>query len=182
MLVINVPISESFDEANNVFVTEEFTLELEHSLASISKWEQKFEKPFLGDGEKSAEETVYYINCMLLTPDVPEVVLSKLTAENVKAINDHIGAKMTATWFAEDTNQRKTREVITAEVIYHWMVASEIPFECQYWHLNRLITLIRVCQHKAKGSEKMSRQGRQTALQKQRELNRKRREAYGTSG
>jgi hypothetical protein len=180
MLKISVPLSEGFDEETQEFVVlKDFELELEHSLASLSKWEQKFEKPFLGAGDKENEEVFEYIKLMTLTPDVPNGIYDLLTAENVAAVNKYINAKMTATTFREIGPQRTSREIITAEIIYYWMVAMQIPFECQHWHLNKLITLVRVCNEKNKPAKKMS---RGEAARRQRELNAQRKANLGTTG
>jgi hypothetical protein len=180
MLTLEVPLSEAFDNETKKFVTGEvFVLELEHSLASLSKWESHFEKPFLGQGDKSTEETIWYVKAMTLTPDVPEEIYDKLSSANLRAITQYINAKMTATTISEHGPQAKSREVITAEVMYHWMVALQIPFECQYWHLNRLLTLVRVCNIKNAPPKKV---GRKTAAQQQRDLNAARRAQMGTRG
>lgn len=181
MLIIQVPMSqELYDEKTQTFIPPEaFTLELEHSLASVSKWESREEKPFLGKEEKSTEETFAYIRDMVVTPNVPEEVFRNFTEDNMIAINDYIGAKMTATWFRDLEPRRPNTEIITAELIYYWLVSLQIPFECQHWHLNRLITLVRVINEKNKPSKKMS---RKSAAQQQRELNAQRRAQYGTRG
>jgi hypothetical protein len=179
MLQIVIPMSEGFnEETGKFFVVEAFTLEMEHSLASVSKWESKYEKPFLGTGDKENEELFDYVKLMTLTPDVPDKIYDMLTADNIAAVNRYINAKMTATTFAQ-IPQRSSREIITAEIIYHWMVALQIPFECQHWHLNRLITLVRVCNEKNKPPKKMS---RGEAARRNRELNAQRRANLGTRG
>jgi hypothetical protein len=180
MLTIIVPGVEMFDDKSQEFVTrDDVTLELEHSLASLSKWESKYERPFLGEIEKTNEEIFDYIKLMTVTPDVPEEVYSKLSENNLTEINDYIESKMTATWFSEAPGAPKSRDVITAELIYYWMIVFNIPFECEHWHLNRLFTLIRVCNIKQSKPKKMSR-GEVAA--RNRELNAQRRAQLGTKG
>jgi len=180
MLKVVVPGSEHFDEKRQEFVTVgDVTLDLEHSLVSLSKWESIYEKPFLGKEEKTTEEIIGYVKAMCLTPEVPEEIFLKLSQSNVDAINKYIEAKMTATWFSEQPASPQSREVITAELIYYWMIAFDIPFECQYWHLNRLFTLIRVCNIKQSKPQKMS---RAEIAARNRELNAQRRAQLGTKG
>lgn len=162
MLRITIPAREYFDESTEEFITiDEQTLQLEHSLVSLSKWESKWCKSFLSNKDKSYEETIDYIKCMTLTQNVKPETYSYLTIENIQQINDYIEAPMTATSFKEDKNGKKNREIITSEVIYYWMIALNIPFECQKWHINRLLTLIRVCNIKNQPPKKMSK--RETA-------------------
>ena len=180
MLTIVVPGVEMFDEAAQEFVTrDDVTLELEHSLVSLSKWEQMYEKPFLGKDEKKVEEVLEYIKLMTLTPNVPEQVYQKLSEANVTAINSYIDAKMTATWFNEAPGAPQSRDVITSELIYYWMISFQIPFECENWHLNRLFTLIRVCNIKQAKPKKMS---RAEIAARNRELNAQRKRQLGTTG
>ena len=181
MLTIIVPGIESYDEKLDQFVSiGDVTLELEHSLVSLSKWESKFEKPFLGKSEKTTEEVLDYVRCMVLTPNPPEEFLQKLSKENLEDVNTYIDRKMTATWFSEAPGAPKTsREVITSELIYYWMTVFNIPFECEIWHLNRLFTLIRICNLKQEKPKKMSR-GEVAA--RNRQLNAQRKAQLGTKG
>lgn len=158
MLQIKVPLSpEGWDEEKNEFVEPKVqVLQLEHSLVSLSKWESKWCKPFLSKTPKTSEETLDYIKFMTITQNVKPEVYEHLTAKNIEDINNYIESPMTATTFADDKNGKNNREIITSELIYYWMVALQIPFECQKWHLNRLITLIRVCNIKNAPPKKMS--------------------------
>jgi len=180
MLTIIVPGIEMFDEETQEFTTQgDFVLELEHSLVSLSKWESIYERPFLGAADKTAEEIYNYIKVMVLTPGVPEEVYNKLSNENIEAINAHINAKMTATWFSEMPGAPKSREVITAELIYYWMTVFTIPFTCETWHLNRLFTLIRICNIKQSKPKKMS---RSDVAARNRELNAQRKAQLKSTG
>lgn len=180
MLTITVPGPEElFDDAKQEFVTSgNVVLELEHSLVSLSKWEAKYEKPFLG-GDKTADEILGYIQAMILTPNVSEEVIQRLSNENMEAINKYIDSRMSATWFSEAPGAPKSRDVITSELVYYWMTVFHIPFECETWHLNRLFTLIRICNIKQAKPKKMSR-GEIAA--RNRELNAQRKAQMGTTG
>jgi len=180
MLTITLLGIEMFDEDEQEFVTRgDIVLELEHSLVSLSKWEAIHEKPFLGDVDKTPEETYAYIKAMTLTPGVPEEVYQKLSHENLEAINTYINARMSATWFSEVPGASKSREIITAELVYYWMTQFQIPFECERWHLNRLFTLIRICNLKQTKPKKM---GRAEAAARNRELNAQRKAQLGSTG
>ena len=157
MLEIVIPETEQWDEVNQEFITSNRQiLRLEHSLVSLSKWESKWKKPFLSNKEKTYEETIDYIKCMTLTQNVNDTVYNLLDKDNIEKINKYIGDPMTATTFKEDPNKKGGREIITSELIYYWMISLNIPFECQKWHLNRLLTLIKVCGIKNQPPKKMS--------------------------
>ena len=180
MLTIRVSGIESFDDSTQEFTTEGgIVLELEHSLVSLSKWESIHEKPFLGKDAKTPEEIISYVKCMILHGEPPAEVFNKLSLRHVDDIRDYIDAKMTATWFNEQPGQPRSREVITSEVIYYWMTVFNIPFECENWHLNRLFTLIRVCNTKQAKPEKMT---RAELANRNRELNAQRKAQLGTTG
>ena len=180
MLQITLPAIEQWDEEKQEFVqTKGQTLQLEHSLVSLSKWESKWNKPFLTKEAKTQEETLHYIKCMTINQHVDPDVYNGLTLEHIDAINKYIEAPMTATTFREDKQNKPNREIITAELIYYWMIALQIPFECQKWHLNRLLTLIRVCNIKNSPGKKMSK--RATASQYA-QLNAARRQQMNTKG
>ena len=156
MLQIIVPATEQWDEIKQEFVyTKEITLQLEHSLVSLSKWESKWCKPFLSKEDMTAEETIDYIRCMTITQNVNPEVYTCLSDENIAQVRDYIQAPMTATFFRKE-NGPPSREIITSELIYYWMITLNIPFECQKWHLNRLLTLIRVCNIKNQPAKRRS--------------------------
>lgn len=180
MLRITIPAVEQWDEVKQEFVqTKEQTLQLEHSLVSLSKWESKWNKPFLSKEVKTNEETLDYIKCMTISQNVDPNVYNCLTSEHIAQINKYIEAPMTATTFTEDKNGKRNREVITAELIYYWMIALTIPFECQKWHLNRLLTLIRVCNIKNAPPKKM---GKKATASHYAQLNAARRQQMNTRG
>jgi len=169
---------EGFNEATNEFVAAESeTVELEHSLVSLSKWESKWELPFLSNEKKTDEQVLDYVKMMSSAP-LSEELLSKFTPEIYSAINNYINSKMTATWI-NDHQEAKSTEIVTSELIYYWMIALGIPFECQHWHLNRLLMLIKVCNLKNAPPKKMSRAEMQ---QRNRDLNAQRRAELGTKG
>ena len=181
MLRITIPEQELWDEKKLKFVTiKEQPLQLEHSLVSLSKWESKWHKPFLGKGDKTPEEILDYIKCMTLTQNVNSEVYNYLTQENITQINEYIEDSMTATTFSADKTASKNHEVVTSEIIYYWMIALNIPIEiCQKWHLNRLLTLIRVCNIKNSPPKKMS---KKELMSRNAALNAARRQQLNTRG
>jgi len=172
MLRISLPRTE--------FVSE-LELELEHSLVSLSKWESMYEKPFYGKEDKTPEETKTYIRQMILTPDVPDNVVERFKTEHYNQVTEYINSKQTATWFSEMQEPKRGQpEAITAELIYYWMISFQIPFDpCEHWHLNRLMTLIRIAGIKQAPPKKM---GKAEWAAKQRALNEQRRQQMGSSG
>lgn len=178
MLRLIVVTAEGFDETTDEFVAATtVTLELEHSLLSLSKWESQWEIPFLDSTEKTNAQVLDYIRKMCLG-DFPEEIVPKLTRAHFQQINKYIDAKMTASTVRE-TKSTGARETITAELIYYWMIALGIPFECQHWHLERLLMLIKVCNAKNAPKKRMS---QAEAAAERRTLNAQRRQAAGSKG
>lgn len=187
MLCIKIPIGqEGWDEENQMFIEPEcITLRLEHSLVSVSKWEMKHMKPFSDDhNKKSPEEIMDYIKCMTLDENVDDIVYNNLTEENVKEINEYIKCPMTATTFTKKgvhSKGNRNGEIVTSELIYYCMIAYNIPKEFENWHLNRLMTLIQICQIKndPKGAKKMS---KRSIMSQNAALNAARRKRTGSKG
>lgn len=180
MLTIKIPKGrELFDEVNNEFITSKAqTLQLEHSLVSLSKWESEWCKPFLTKDVKTFEESIDYIRCMTITQNVDPIVYRFITNEEMDQVNRYIKAPMTATTFSNN-KESINRDVITSEIIYYWMIALNIPFECQKWHLNRLLALINVCNIKNTPPKKMN---KRDVMRRNRALNEARRKKLGTRG
>lgn len=182
MLRITIPAVEYFKEETMEFieVEKECTLQLEHSLVSVSKWESKWHKPFLHSGDTmSVEENLDYIRCMTITQNVDPDVYNRLTEQHIKQIMEYVNAPMTATTFIDDKTGKRNREIVTAEIIYYWMIANNIPIEFQKWHLNKLITLIRVCNEKNAPPKKMS---KKDILSRNAALNAARRKQFNSKG
>ena len=180
MLRITIPATELWDENKEEFInTKEQTLQLEHSLVSLSKWESKWNKPFLSKDTKTEEEELDYIKCMTITQNVDPNVYQFIPLNVREEIKEYINAPMSATWFSEDKNTKSSSEQITSELIYYWMVAQNIPFECEKWHLNRLITLIKICNIKSQPPKKM---GKKAIMNRNAALNAARRKQLNTKG
>lgn len=181
MLSILVGAAELYDEEKQEFVVDGgFWLELEHSLLSMSKWESKWEVPFLSTKDKTPEQTLSYIEMMVVSPNPPAGVLQQLDQTNLDDIGAYIERKMTATWFSDDGKKgSRSSEVITSELVYYWMSSFNIPFECEHWNLNRLFTLLRIHQAKSQTQKKKS---RAEIMRENRELNERRKRELQTKG
>lgn len=179
MLTITVGAVEGYDIDTNEFTSSGgIVVALEHSLVSLSKWESKHEKAFLGSHEITQEETIDYVGEMLISPAFTGW-LNFVTDENLNEVNEYLNRKQSATWFNEKVRGGPSREVITSELIYYWMFQHQVPMECQYWHINRLFTLLRVCSAKSAPPKK---RGKADMLAERRRLNEQRRAQLGTRG
>lgn len=189
-LTIHIPEMELFDQNKEEFINiKETTLTIEHSLYSISKWESKWKKPFLSSDDKTVEQTLDYIRCMTINKNIDQNVYSYLPPNTLKSVQDYIDDPMTATTFGESSKVKSVsknpsksklgKKIITSEEIYYQMTALNIPFECDKWHLNRLITLIRVCAIRNAPPKKM---GKKDLLSRNRSLNEARKRSMHTSG
>lgn len=180
MLQITIPSGELWDSKNQEFITVKGqTICLEHSLVSLSKWEAKWHKPFLNRKGQTKEEIIDYIRCMTITQNVDPVIYNNIGNDILKKVNEYIKDPMTATTFSDNGKGKRSSEMITSELIYYWMVTANIPFECQKWHLNRLLTLIKVCGLKNQQPKKMS---KSEIYNRNRALNEARRKKYNTKG
>lgn len=180
MLIITTNDGESYNDETCEFIfVKGKTIELEHSLVSLSKWESKWCKPFLGKDTKTNEEIIDYIRCMTITKNIPNDFYYTLSKENLTKINEYIDHKMTATTFSNIHNPSISMEIVTAELIYYWMISLNIPFECQKWHLNKLLTLIRVCSIKNTPGKKIGKEG---LLTRNASINAARRRQLNTKG
>ena len=180
MLTIIVPETELYDEQNNEFIQiKEQTLVLEHSLVSIAKWESKWKKSYLSTKSKTYEETIDYIKCMTITKNVNPLIYKSLNRDALTSIEKYINDPMTATYFSEIDDRRSKQSIITAEIVYYWMISLGVPMECQKWHFNRLIALIKVCNIKNDTGKKMS---RREILTRNQALNEERKKKYNTRG
>lgn len=180
MLTITIQGDELWDENLEQFCySESIVLEFEHSLVSLSKWEEVFHKPFLTREEKTEAEMFGYVKAMLLTPNVSDETLMRLNASHYQEIDAYINNPMTGTTFSNQENRARSSERLSAELIYFWMSQYNIPYEARHWHLNKLFTLIRVHDSKTQKPKKMS---QTAAAARMAEINRQRRERLGTSG
>ena len=180
MLKLTIPESEYWDPVKEEFLYEPpFNLSLEHSLVSVSKWESKYHTPFIGS-QHTQDQILDYVKFMTLTQNVPEKVYNRITESIMQKIMDYITDTMTATTFVESNKKRMGYQVLTSEEIYYCMVRYGIPFECQKWHLNRLLALIRVCNEK--NNEDSNKMSKKDIYTQNHELNRQRREKLNSLG
>ena len=183
MLQLRIPAHDYYDESKNEFVHfNEYELVLEHSLVSLAKWESKWCKPFLSKQEKTDDEMEDYIRCMTINKQVCCVAYNLIPQSIIAKIYEYIQAPMTATTFARPEEKATNKEVITAEIIYYWMIAFNIPSEYQKWHLNRLLTLINVCSIKNQPPKKLSASERKKMLEDRKKINDERRAKANTKG
>lgn len=182
MLQINVVLSESYNEETQEFLEETWPLRLEHSLVSLSKWESKYEKPFLNNDEKSVDEVMTYIRMMDLDEETPPGVFQRISNEQYLAINEYINAKRSATWFNETNKSKPNSQTITSELVYYWMTSYEIPWDAENWHLNRLFTLLRVFSAERDTGDKSKKTNTQSLAAQRRALNEKRKKEMQTRG
>lgn len=181
MLKITVPGIEKWDESRQEFITtKETELALEHSLVSVSKWESKWHKYFIGNDDLNREMLLDYIRCMTLTQNVDPDVYYALDENIINKIIDYIKDSHTATWFSEDVKSKANSRILTSELIYYWMVALQIPFECQKWHLNRLLTLIRVCNEE--NNQEGKKMSQSEIMRRNKEINEQRKKMLKTHG
>lgn len=179
-LRVHINGGELFDESTQTFIVAKAqTLQLEHSLVSLQKWESKWNKPFLGKESKTYEETIDYIKCMTLTQNVDPNIYRFVSNEVMTEINNYIDSPMTATTVTEEQKGKGRGEIVTAEIIYHWMIELNIPFECKKWHLNQLLMLIKVRNIKLQPPKKRS---KRDIMSRNAALNAARRKQLNTSG
>lgn len=180
MLKLTVVLSEEFDNEENEFITETIDIELEHSLASLSKWEAIWEVPLMSTPDKSNEMNFSYLECMCVTPNVPPEVFHKLDVDQQNLIAEYIDKRSTATWFNNAPPEARSGEALTAELIYYWMSSFHIDWQAQYWHLNKLLTLIKVFSIKQDNKPKpVNQRKRQMDIAR---INAQRRAELGTNG
>lgn len=180
MLNFHVADKELYDEGKSVFINiKGRDIQIEHSLVSISKWESKWHKPFITKEPKTVEETIDYIKCMCITQHVDEKIFTVITNENIDTVSKYIADPMSATIINDINEKGSNSDTLTSEIIYYYMIAYNIPFECQKWHLNRLLNLIRICDIKNRPEKKMS---RAEIMNRNRELNNKRRQELNSKG
>lgn len=181
MITIKIPEREFFNQDRNEFVyIKEQKITMEHSLRSVAKWESKWHRPFLSKTDKKTdEELIDYLRCMTLTKNVDPNAYYAIPQDEMNRISSYMEDPMTATTIKEDSRAKSNRSIVTAEILYYDMTALNIPFECDKWHLNRLLILIEVCSEKNKPKKKIP---KRDLMNRNRSLNAARRKKLGSSG
>lgn len=176
MLEIEVVTAESYDEVNEKFVkSETVRLQLEHSLVSLSKWEAIHEKAFLSDRQRTDEETISYVKCMIVGPEPSSEVFYKLLSDHIETVMAYVAASMSGTRLPESKNAQGRRETITSEKIYYWMTKLNVDMACEHWHLNKLFTYLRMHALLESPKKKMT-------MEERRALNEQRKKEWNTTG
>lgn len=157
----------------------EVVLQFEHSLLSLSKWESKHKKSFMGTPVKSHEEMIDYFGNMLLTPGYGPEIIFRLSPEQLEEITKYINDPMTASSVPMAANKRPSPETVTTELVYYWMTALKINWDAQHWHYNRLIMLINITSYKQQPPGK---QDKASLYERWKTMNAKNKEALGISG
>lgn len=159
MLEIHIPELEFYDESNNEFFTRKpLDVSLAHSLISISKWEGIWKKAYFPssyqEGLQGGLEELSYVECMIIGK-TPSYVPMYLLQNHKRELHEYINDTQTATTLHQLGPRKGVTPTITSELIYYWMIKFGIPFECQRWHVSRLLALIEVCNNKenAKGNK-----------------------------
>lgn len=180
MLELTIQDVELYDEKHGFSIVRGQTLRLEHSLVSLAKWESTTNKPFLLEEKMTDAETLHYIECMTITQNPSKIIVKQIQLFHLAEVYSYMQLPMTATTFKEIESARGTKEIVTSEIIYYWMTVFNIPFTpCEKWHLNRLLTLINVCNKKSQPKKKMT---TREAYRQQHDLNQERIKALGIPG
>ena len=171
--------TELFDSERRMFIqVKPQKLVLEHSLISISKWEAKHHKMYLETKDKTGLELLDYIKCMTINGDVPDVVYYALSEQNFNDILTYMEDPMTAS-SVYNPPRKNHQERVSSELIYYWMIQYGIPFECEKWHINRLLMLINICSRK---SSTLSKADKQAMDQRRAAINAERKAKLHTKG
>lgn len=157
MFKVTIREQKIFDEETSTFYDiQETTIRMEHSLLAVAKWESKWKVPFLSETRKQTpEEILDYIRCMCID-DIDPVILKGLSRKNIAQITEYMEDTATASWVNNSVNKgQKNKKVVTSELIYYYMSALNIPFECESWNIKRLIMLIEIASIEQQPPKKM---------------------------
>lgn len=179
MLTLKIESFEGWDEEKEEFIyIEGQTIHMRHCLASISKWESKWHIPFLSRKEKTEEQALDYIRCMV-EEEVSDTVINIIQTRYGREIESYMNNPSTATVVHHDKQEIGSNSPKTSEVIYSWMFQLNIPMECQYWHINKLITQIDYMNEQQKPPKKIS---KKDAMARQARINAERRAKLKSKG